>query len=68
MLVPGRGERVAAAGMVFALRLSWIEELVLAAWCVYCVISQIVIALIPMLAAGWFTCEYWKLKQAEKTA
>jgi len=34
----------ALAGLGFALRLTFIEEYVLQVWCLYCVISQAVIA------------------------
>jgi len=55
---------VAIAGMGFALRLTFIEELVLQVYCVYCVISQGLIALITLLGLGWFTWEYLGLKRA----
>ncbi len=53
----------ALAGLGFALRLTFIEEFALGAWCVYCVISQALIALITLLALGWFTAEYLALKR-----
>ncbi len=59
---------VAIAGMVFALRLTLIEELVLEAWCVYCVTSQIIMALIALLSLGWFTQEYLALRRSGKQA
>ena len=43
----------AAVGMGFALYLTHIERDVLQVWCLYCVCSQGVIALITLLAAGW---------------
>ena len=43
----------ALAGLGFALRLTFIEEYVLQVWCLYCVISQGIIALITLLSAGW---------------
>jgi uncharacterized membrane protein len=52
--------------MGFALRLTFIEELVLQVWCVYCVISQGLIALILLLSLGWFTWEYLGLKRASR--
>jgi uncharacterized membrane protein len=58
----------AVVGLGFALRLTTVEELVLCAWCIYCVISQVVIALITLLSLGWFTQEYLKLKRAAKLA
>ena len=53
-------------GFVFAFRLSMIEEFALGVWCLYCVISQSIIALILLLSFGWFTAEYVGLKQAAK--
>ena len=44
---------VALTGMAFALYLTTIEAKVLGVWCLYCVISQVVIALIALLAIGW---------------
>jgi len=41
----------ALLGMVFALRLTWIEWKVLEAWCIYCVTSQGIIAAIFLLSA-----------------
>ncbi|MGB9407804.1 MAG: vitamin K epoxide reductase family protein [Terracidiphilus sp.] len=57
----------ALAGLGFALRLTFIEEFALGVWCVYCVISQALIALITLLALGWFTAEYLALKKACRT-
>jgi uncharacterized membrane protein len=59
---------LAIVAMGFALRLTFIEELVLMVWCVYCVISQTLIALITLLSLGWFTWEYLGLKRGSKTA
>lgn len=55
-------------GLGFALRLTSIEEFALCAWCIYCVISQVLIALITLLALGWFTAEYLALKRAGRAA
>lgn len=52
----------------FALRLTFIEEYVLQVWCVYCVISQGIIALITIFSLAWLTKEYWDLKRASKLA
>lgn len=41
-------------GLAFALYLTHIEKDVLGVWCLYCVISQAIIALITLLAIGWF--------------
>lgn len=56
----------ALVGFGFALCLSFIEEFALNTWCVYCVISQALIALITLLALGWFTAEYLALRRAVK--
>ena len=42
-----------AIGMAFALYLTNIEAHVLGVWCLYCVISQFLIAAILLLAIGW---------------
>jgi len=46
---------LALAGLIFSLRLTWIEWKVLLVWCIYCVTSQVIIALIFPLAvvAAW---------------
>ena len=51
-----RGLLLAAAlvGMAFALYLTNIEARVLGVWCLYCVISQGIIALVTLLAIGWY--------------
>jgi vitamin-K-epoxide reductase (warfarin-sensitive) len=40
-------------GMAFALYLTNIEARVLEVWCLYCVISQGIIAVLTLLALGW---------------
>ena len=40
-------------GMAFALYLTHIEASVLGVWCLYCVISQGIIAMMALLAIGW---------------
>jgi uncharacterized membrane protein len=54
----------ALVGLGFALRLTFIEEFALQVWCLYCVISQAVIALITVLSLGWLAAEYIALKRA----
>ena len=44
----------ALAGLAFALRLSYIEWKVLETWCIYCVASQGIIAVIFLLSAAAF--------------
>ena len=50
-----RGWMLAAAliGMAFALYLTNIEARVLGVWCLYCVISQGIIAVVTLLSIGW---------------
>jgi uncharacterized membrane protein len=43
----------AIVGLAFALYLSSIERNVLEVWCLYCVISQGIIALITLLSLAW---------------
>jgi len=43
----------AVAGFGFALHLSLIEKNVLMVWCLYCAISQAIIAMILPLSFGW---------------
>jgi vitamin-K-epoxide reductase (warfarin-sensitive) len=43
----------AIIGLVFSLHLSSIERDVLEVWCLYCVISQGIIAIITLLSLGW---------------
>jgi vitamin-K-epoxide reductase (warfarin-sensitive) len=43
----------AIVGFAFALRLSGIERNVLQVWCLYCVISQCIIALITLFGIAW---------------
>jgi uncharacterized membrane protein len=56
------------AAFCFALRLTFIEQFALGAWCVYCVISQALVALLLLLSLGWFTAEYLALKRASRAA
>ena len=43
----------AAVGFCYALYLTNIERSLLQVWCLYCVCSQGIIALLTLLAAGW---------------
>ncbi len=58
----------ALVGLGFALRLTFIEEYVLQVWCLYCVISQAIIALITLLSLGWLAVEYIALKRVPAAA
>jgi uncharacterized membrane protein len=54
----------AIAGLGFALYLSHIEKDILMVWCLYCVISQGIIALLTLLSLGWLAEERMRLKRA----
>lgn len=53
-----------SAGFLFAFRLSMIEQYGLGVWCLYCAISQAIIAVLLLLSLGWFAAEYFALKRA----
>lgn len=53
-------------GFMFAFRLSMIEQYGLGVWCLYCAISQGLIAIILLLSIGWFAAEYLALLRAAK--
>jgi vitamin-K-epoxide reductase (warfarin-sensitive) len=48
---PGRLLGAAAVGLIFALYLTYVEAYVLTAWCVLCLLSLALIAIITLLAA-----------------
>ncbi len=59
----------AILGLVFALHLSSIERNVLEVWCLYCVISQGIIALITLMGIIWLvTAERAKSRARRATA
>jgi vitamin-K-epoxide reductase (warfarin-sensitive) len=58
----------ASAGFLFAFRLSMIEQYGLGVWCLYCAISQGIIAIILLLSLIWFATEYLALKRAARSA
>lgn len=49
-------------GLGFALYLSHIEKDVLMVWCLYCVISQVLILILAVLSAGWV----WTTRRAAR--
>lgn len=57
---------MAFAAFCFALRLTFIEEFDLGVWCLYCVISQGIIAIMMLLSVGWLGADYVALKRAER--
>ena len=52
-------------GMAFALYLTHIEAAVLGVWCVYCVISQGIIAALLLLSIGWVV---WHARRGTQSA
>ena len=56
----------ALVGLIFALRLTFIEEFDLLVWCLYCAISQGIIAVISLLSLGWLAVEYFGLRRGAK--
>jgi len=56
----------AFTGLCFSLRLTFIEEFALQIWCLYCVISQGIIALLTLLSVGWLAAEHVELKRAAR--
>lgn len=44
-------------GLLYSLRLTWIEKHILQVWCLYCVISQAIIAFLAVLALIWWWSE-----------
>jgi len=59
---------VTLAGFLFAFRLSMIEQYGLGVWCLYCAISQAIIAIILLLSLVWLAAEYFALKRATRKA
>jgi uncharacterized membrane protein len=57
---------VASLGFLFAFRLSMIEQYGLGVWCLYCAISQAIIAFTLLFSLAWFTAEYIALKRAAR--
>jgi len=55
-------------GFFFALHLTYIEENVLTVWCLYCVISQGIIALVLLLSIGWLIAGILARRREEKLA
>jgi vitamin-K-epoxide reductase (warfarin-sensitive) len=53
----------AFVALIFSLRLTFIEQFDLLVWCLYCVISQSIIAIIALLSLGWLAADYLRLKR-----
>jgi vitamin-K-epoxide reductase (warfarin-sensitive) len=54
----------ALVGLVFALYLTHIEKDVLEVWCLYCVISQGIIAVLALLSALWLVVSRRSMRMA----
>ena len=69
-LVRRRSFVLAAAlvGLSFALYLTHIEKDVLLVWCLYCVISQCIIATVTLLSAAWLAYAQLRRKRAMSEA
>jgi uncharacterized membrane protein len=65
-----RGLVFAAAllGLGFALYFTHVEKDILQIWCLYCVISQGIIALLALLSLGWFVIGQIAKARGTKTA
>ena len=58
----------ALIGLSFALYLTHIEKDVLLVWCLYCVISQCIIAAVTLLSAAWLATHRMALRRAASEA
>ena len=58
----------ALIGLGFALHLSGIERNILSVWCLYCVISQGIIALITLLTVAWIVGRAMTKRRATQEA
>ena len=54
--------------LAFALYLSHVERDVLEVWCLYCVISQGIIALLTLLSGVWFAVGQFSARRSRKAA
>jgi uncharacterized membrane protein len=58
----------AVVALGFALYLSHIEKDILMVWCLYCVISQGIIALLTLLSLGWLAAARLGTRRASRPA
>jgi len=58
----------AVIGLGFALYLTNIERSVLQVWCLYCVISQGIIALVTLLSLGWLVMAQMSKRRVQRAA
>jgi uncharacterized membrane protein len=59
---------VALPALAFALYLSHVERDILEVWCLYCVISQGIIALLTLLSAIWLAVGQFNARRTRKAA
>jgi uncharacterized membrane protein len=57
---------LALLALAFSFYLSHIENSVLQVWCLYCVISQAIVALLTALSMGWVLAEQWSKRRAQR--
>ncbi len=58
----------AIIGLAFSLHLSSVERNILEVWCLYCVISQGIIALMTLLSLGWVVAQAMMKRRVQGTA
>jgi uncharacterized membrane protein len=56
------------AGLAYALHLTHIESDVLMVWCLYCVASQIIIAVLVLLSLSWVAAEQQTQRRLRRRA
>jgi vitamin-K-epoxide reductase (warfarin-sensitive) len=54
-------------GFLFAFRLSMIEQYALEVWCLYCAISQAIVAVMLLLSLAWVASDYFALRRAARS-
>jgi vitamin-K-epoxide reductase (warfarin-sensitive) len=57
---------LAVLALGFSFYLTYIERSVLQVWCLYCVISQAIVALLTVLSMGWVLAEQWSKRRAQR--
>jgi len=57
---------LAVLALGFSFYLTHIERSVLQVWCLYCVISQAIVALLTVLSLGWMLAEQWSKRRTQR--
>ena len=57
---------LAVLALGFSFYLTHIERSVLQVWCLYCVISQAIVALLTLFSMGWVVAEQWSKRRAQR--